>query len=251
MEIEDDLGILRKKTRRTMSIKMFKRIKIVLAALIPLIYFIYSPLLLPLFLCYVALYFIARSIEKSVNKNLRKEYYINIPKFDSVLAFIAIIITVAGIMLSLFATTMKGGMFEGKSDEQIRAEMEERGMSDSAIDNMLERMAKRPMNNSRKNILIKNAFTMLSGERIFFEEQGGMGRDRGFPRDGMVSGDSQSEDFVPPEGEIRPERSNMMDFANNIPFDRIFSQIASSVNTVIVFLVSLSGLLTIYLMKRL
>jgi hypothetical protein len=57
----------------------------------------------------------------------------------------------------------------------------------------------------------------------------------------------------PPSGMAPPNDmggSNMMDLTKNIPFEMIFSQIASSVNTVIIFLVSLSGLYTLYVMKK-
>jgi len=250
MEVEDDLGILRKKTHKVMSLKTFKIIKIVLIALLPLAYFIYSPLMLPLAICYFLLYFIALSIEKNANRNLKKEFYISIPKFDSVLSLIAVIITVAGVFLGMFTTTMKGGMFEDKTDEEIRTEMEERGLDDTQIDQMIERMQSREAGSGKTTMVIKNAFTMLSGERVFFSSTE-TEKDMGARPQGMMQGGSGDGEFTPPDGAINENgRGNMMELADNVPFEKIFSQVASSINTVIIFLVSLSGLLTIYIMKR-
>jgi len=140
MEYEDDQGISRKKQVRMLSLKHFKIIKLVLICLLPVVYFLYSPLLLVVALCYCALYFIARDIEKKTNGKLKKEYRITVPKFDSVVAFIAIVITLAGVILSLTTTTMRGSMFSGKSDSQIAAEMEERGMSSSQVEQFMSRI---------------------------------------------------------------------------------------------------------------
>jgi hypothetical protein len=247
MEWEDDQGILRKKKTNVMSIKTYKILKLISIALIPISYFIYSPLLLPVCIAYFALFFVAKSIERGTNKSLKKEYYISIAKFDSVFAFVAIIIAVVGLVLSLSTTSMKGGMFEGKSDEEISAEMEERGMDEDKIEEMIERMGERNIGNSMLAKQVKNVCSMLTGERVFFTSYGntGMGGGGGGKRPTMNLGiqDGSTISALPEGG--------TMDFAKDIPFSMIFSNIASSVNTVVIFLIPLSGLLCVYMLKKL
>ena len=245
MEWEDDQGILRKKKAKIMSIKTYRILKIVGVVLIPIAYFIYSPLLLPVCIAYFSLFFIAKSIEKGTNKSLKKEYYISIAKFDSVFAFVAIIVAVVGLVLSVSTTSMKGGMFEGKSDEEIAAHMEENGMDEDKIAEMIERMGNREVGTSVFVQKAKNTLTMLTGERIFFTSyetnamQERPGGDRTMPAMDETTDSTSS---------ISEGRA--MNIAKDIPFSMIFSNIASSVNTVIIFLIPLSGLLCVYMLKR-
>lgn len=246
MELQDDQGILRKKQKKVMSLKTFKIIKLCLITALPAAYFIYSMALLPLCILYAIMFFIAGSIERNANRNLKKEYCISISKIDSVFAFIAVAITAAGLILSFASTSMKGGMFEGKTDEEIKAEMEEKGLDSAEIEKMLKRMNGRDIGTGRLMMSVKNGLTLLSGERVFFTSYGGFQR-------GRVPKMEKPEGIEMPEGMEPPNDmggSGMMDMARNIPFEMIFSQIASSVNTVIIFLIPLSGLYTLYLMKK-
>jgi hypothetical protein len=242
MEYEDDQGIVRKKQGKTLPLKTFKILKLVSIGLFPLVYFLYSPLLILIALAYFLLYFAARSIEKKTNGNLKKEYRIAIPKFDSVLAGIVLVITAAGVLLSLTGGSMRGGMFEAKSDSEIRAEMEERGVSSSQINDMLSRMKNRDIGSSRLVRQLTNAGSLLTGEYVLFQSRSMGGGGRGGGNFSPPQSMSPPEGFSPPGG---------MELAGNIPFSMLFQSIAKAINTVLLALVCVAGLITLRMMRKL
>ena len=104
-EQQDAKCISRKKWNYTMSFKMFLIIKIILILLIPIIYFVYSPLLVVLMLLYVGVFFLARLTERSMNTSVIKTNRIHIPKFDSALALVLIVVAICGILIEMDSST--------------------------------------------------------------------------------------------------------------------------------------------------
>lgn len=92
MENMDAKGISRKKHKHEIPFKVFFLLKAIGIVLIPIIYFVYSPFLALVIIYYIALYFIAFFCENSLNKSVIKSNYIKIPKFDSAIALIALVI---------------------------------------------------------------------------------------------------------------------------------------------------------------
>lgn len=92
MENMDAKGISRKKHKHEISFKTFFILKTIGIVLIPIIYFVYSPLLAIVIIYYISLYFLAFLCENSLNKSVIKSNYIRIPKFDSAIALISLVI---------------------------------------------------------------------------------------------------------------------------------------------------------------
>ena len=106
MEVEDDLGIRRgEKKRFVVPNKVYILIKIVLIAAIPAVYFLCSPLLILVVLAYFGLIVITRNIEKNFNLGLKKDLRIRLPKADSLLCLLLVIITAAGVAVSSVSMT--------------------------------------------------------------------------------------------------------------------------------------------------
>lgn len=100
MEKEDSLGISRKEISYTMNPKVFIIIKIVSIISIPLIYFIYSPLLIFAVLFSILTYFFAIMTERKINHTFIKANHIKIPKFDAIIGIFVIIISFFSMAMS-------------------------------------------------------------------------------------------------------------------------------------------------------
>ncbi len=98
-ELQDAKCISRKKRNFTMSYKVYLAIKILLILLIPIFYFVYSPLLVALMVAYLGCFFMARMTERGMNKSVIKSNHIHIPTFDSALALVVIIVALCVVLL--------------------------------------------------------------------------------------------------------------------------------------------------------
>jgi len=91
---------------------------------------------------------------------------------------------------------------------------------------------------------LENAGAMLTGKTVLFETQQAMNRGGSRP-----SGDfTPPANMSPPEGFSPPSGMNM---AGNIPFAMLFQNIAKSINTVLLLLTAVSGLLAVRMLKKL
>ena len=99
-EQQDAKCISRKKRNFTMPYKVYLAIKILLILLIPLVYFIYSPLLVGIMFAYLCCFFMARMTERGMNKSVIKSNHIHIPTFDSALALIVIVVALFTVLLN-------------------------------------------------------------------------------------------------------------------------------------------------------
>lgn len=214
-ESQDARGISRKKWKFTYTQKKFIWVKSILLVLIPITYFLYSPLLVVVFICYIGLFFLAIGTERHMNKSVIKSNHIKIPKFDSALALILVVI-------SLF-----GAIF---------------GVSQGRIGRFSNTLWSKFINS------VKNFGSLLTGQRQIF------GRLRLFsfgtmpkPPDGFIA---RPEDFHEMHGDMPPMGGGRPDFEfdlNQIPIEFMFSQILSTILTVMIFMIFGIGILSLFL----
>lgn len=239
MEVEDDLGIKRGvKSKFVVPIKLYKLIKLCLIIAIPVVYFICSPLLILVVLAYFGLIFVTNNVEKNLNQGLRKDLHVHLPKIDSILCILLIIITIAGTVVSSVSTTQKKSMFEGMNSTQLE-EVLGKDFDDSKFTSM------RIWNK------VKDVGTLLTGTRYFFQEErgfrGGIG---GFRPEGFEppEGFTPPEGFSPPSGDFSPPDMNEM--LSNMPFSIIFQSIIKAVDTGMLILIVLCGLTSFRKIKK-
>ena len=227
MEVEDDLGIKRG-TKKTLVVpnKVYILIKIILIAAIPVVYFICSPLLVVVVLAYFGLIVITNNIEKNYNLGLKKELHIHLPKTDSLLCLLLVLITVVGVVVSSVSMTQRSSMFEGFDDSQLEDVIDEGDFS-SADFVWMQIWTK-----------TKDFGTLMTGTRYFFQEQRGFGGPGGEPPEG----------FSPPSGSDMPDMSELLD---NMPFSIIFESIIKAVDTGMLVVICLGGLFSIRKFKKL
>ncbi len=241
-EVEDDLGISRKKkVAFTIPPKVYYIVKLVLIVLIPVIYLLYSPLLIAIILLYFALIFVTNLMEKQLNHGLRKSLQISLSKIDSILCIIVVIITLASTLVSMVSTTERKSPFEGMDSEQMEEFVEDLDF-DSADFKWMQVKNK-----------IKDFGTLLTGTRVLFEEEqtfrGGFGggRPSGFT---PPSGDFElPENFTPPSGDFSPPDMNSM--LGNMPFSMMFESIIKAVNTGLLFIICICGIVSLSKVRKL
>ncbi len=195
MEVEDDLGIKRGvKGKFNVPISAYKIIKLCLIVAIPAVYFIYSPLLILVALLYFALIFLTNRMEKNLNCGLRKDLHVHLPKLDSILCVLIIVIAITGTVVSSVSTGQQKSSFEGLNTEQLEEFVKDIDFDDSSFKWM-----------QVKN-KIKDFASLLTGNRVFFQEERsfggrfGGGIPEGFsPPEGM----EPPEDFEPPSGDFK------------------------------------------------
>ena len=229
MEVEDDLGIKRgTKKRFVVPNKVYILIKIILIAAIPAVYFICSPLLVVVVLAYFGLIVITNNIEKNYNLGLKKELHIHLPKTDSLLCLLLVLITVVGVVVSSVSMTQRSSMFEGFDDSQLEDVIDEGDFS-SADFVWMQIWTK-----------TKDFGTLMTGTRYFFQEQRGFGGFGGFGE--------PPEGFTPPSGSDMPDMSELLD---NMPFSIIFESIIKAVDTGMLVVICLGGLFSMRKFKKL
>ena len=236
MEVEDDLGIKRvKRTKFVLPLKAYMIIKICLIASLPLVYFLFSPLLIVVVLAYIALLFITNSIEKEYNKGLKKDLRTALPKADSILCILLVLITVVCVTVSSVSTTKKNSMFEGMNSSQIEniigGEISESEIKWRKVENTL-----------------KSVFTLSTGTRYLFQSERVFGGGRG-PGGGMPDF-TPPEGFTPPSGNMGPP-PDMNNMLQNMPFSMVFESIIKAINTGMIFLVCLVGAVSLWKLKKL
>lgn len=213
LEKMDAQGISRKKWKFTYDPKKFIQIKAVLIVLIPITYFLYSPLLVVVMILYIGMFFLAIGTERKMNKSVIKSNHINIPKYDSAIALLLVVIAFLGSVFGV--STGRRGHFANTFWTKITTS-------------------------------IQNFGSLLTGRRALI---GGM---RGFgfgtapePPDGFVSSASDFQDMM---GDMPPSDGGRPDFnldISNIPIEFMFSQILSTVQTALVFAVAGIGVFSL------
>ncbi len=235
MEVEDDLGIKRGvKSKRVMPLNLYKLIKLCLIISIPAVYFLCSPLLIVVVLAYFGMLFVTRGIEKNLNQGLRKDLRILLPKTDSILCILLVIITVASTVVSSVSTTERKSPFEGMDNVQIEESLKDFDFDSSEF--KLNQIWNK----------IKNAGTLMTGERYLFVSQEGFRG--GFGGGNRPEGFDPPEGFTPPSGDFDPPDMNNM--LQNLPFSMIFESIVKAVNSAMLLVICLCGLLSFRKIKK-
>lgn len=121
MQKQDALGISRKK-REYLHIdrRLYRTVKIAFAVLIPVMFFLYSLLLILVMLAYfVTVCIFNVNAEKEMNENYRSDCHVKMPRYDLIVTGIVLGVTVVGIVLSEILSRSAGGMLGGFSDDEL------------------------------------------------------------------------------------------------------------------------------------
>lgn len=121
MQKQDALGISRKK-REYLHIgrRLYRTVKIAFAVLIPVMFFLYSPLLILVVLAYfVTVCIFNANAEKEMNENYRRDCHVKMPRYDLIVAGIVLGVTIVGIVLSEILSKSAGGMLGSFSDDEL------------------------------------------------------------------------------------------------------------------------------------
>ncbi len=252
MEIQDAQGISRKKWKHTMNPNLFILIKFIIIALIPIFYFVYSPLLIFIFIAYVGLFFLARMAERSMNKSVIRSNHIHISKFDSGLALIVVIIALFGGLLSATQKNVKSS-FQGMTQTEFT---QKRGDMDFS-----SFKSQSQWNQVKQNLI--SIGSLLTGERNLFKEEKTFNFTSAERPKDFITDESQipemPADFDPSSmnsGDSKPGggRGKNFDFSvDDIPIDYVTSSTMSTISTILIFSVAGLGLvsiLAIYVKKR-
>lgn len=265
MQRQDALGISRKKWKFTMSPKLFIALKLALIIAIPVIYFVYSPLLILVMILYISLFFLSVMAEHQMNKSVIKKNHLHFIKFDSAIALIVVIISIVSSVSAVFKNSEKSsfGNFETK---ELTAVIEDKGFKG----------AKNFAKKSRLKTNFINFCSLITGERNVFSSGdnskfkiGTMEPPSDFPIDAKdvelpnkedLPADFDEEfsgevDGKMPEFDRRGGKfdKNALKVFDNIPIEYVSSSLISTVNTVLIFSVSIFGaisLFVVYLKKR-
>ncbi|MGE4321184.1 MAG: hypothetical protein AB7E61_07030 [Acholeplasmataceae bacterium] len=218
LEKMDAKGISRQRWKFKYSPDKFIKIKAVLIILIPIIYFIYSPLLVVVMLLYIAMFYLAIATERTLNKSVIKSNHIKIPKFDSAIALVLVTIAFLGSVFGL--SDGKMGRFANTLWTKFLSSLKNFGS------------------------LLTGKRALIGGRPIFLFGTAPT------PPDGFVSSASEFQNLMgdmPPGGGGRPQFD--LDITN-IPIEFMFSQILSTVQTALVFTVIGVGIFSIWLTHK-
>jgi len=235
-EIQDAQGLSRKKWKFNISPKIFFILKLSCVVAIPIFYFIYSPLLVLLMMFYVALFFMAFMAEHQINKSVIKSNHIHIPKFDSAIALILIVIAFCGVCSSGMSKT-KTGIFDNSTSTEISAIVRNKDFDSLRSNNWWRTFTQS----------LTNFGTLLTGERSIFGSSRG---DFNFGTMEPPTDFPSNSDEIPPTQNVGGGREMSID---DVPVSYMFSSILSSINTILIFAVSVSGALSclyVFLRKR-
>ncbi len=242
--MQDNLGISRKKWKFTISPKAFIMIKIALILLIPIFYFVYSPLLILIMSAYVGLFFLSIMAEHSMNKSVVKSNHIHFSKFDSALALIIIVIAFASSVSSVFKQSTNAS-FENFNSTEVSKMVGDRGFKG----------AKRFAKKSQYKTIFIDFCSLLTGERNIFESEKEISKfnfgTMSPPEDFVSNPDDVS--FPKFDGNGKGSRPQPMDIMDNIPIAYVTNSMMSSVSSVLIFSVSIFGaisLIAVYIKKQ-
>ena len=253
MEEQDALGISRQKWKHTMSLKLFVILKFACIVSIPIVYFVYSPLLVVCMGFYVSLFFLSIMAERRVNISVIRSNHIKIPKFDSAIALIIIVISLFGIFLSGTNKVKQANFSESPRFEQI-SNINFKGIRKNSVLRTIKTK-------------VKNFGSLLTGERsIFGDGKSEFGTKRppsNFPTDksdipsdisgrfpsggSSGTGDYNREDVFCEDFDFsnRPQRHKFDFSMSDLPVEFMFSSIISTLNTILIFSTCGFGLLSL------
>lgn len=234
MEMEDDLGIKRgKKSKFRLPLKVYVIIKLSIIVSLPLLYFLCSPLLIFGVCAYIGLLFITKKQEKYMNEGLRKDLRVYLPKADSILCILLVILAIVGVVVGNVSTNQRKSPFEFMGQNQVEDKLEDFDFDFPDI------------KKSQTKQQIKNIGSLMTGTRYLFKEEKTFGGFGGFKMD--MEKFSPPEGFEPPTDFERPDMNNML---NNMPFNILFQSIVKAGCTAILFIIVGVGLLSFIKIKK-
>ncbi|MBU1145179.1 MAG: hypothetical protein KJ971_04920 [Firmicutes bacterium] len=211
----DAKGISRKKYKLVITPKTFFILKAIAIVLIPIAYFVYSPLLVLVMFLFVGLYFVAIGCEHSLNKSVIKSNHIKIPKYDSAIALLLICVSLFGA-LSSFSS---GGV--GRIANTFLMKLK------TAVSNF-----------GSLQTGIRSIFGTTAGFKF-----GPMEKPDGF----IPNSEAFLEEFgTMPRGDFHEGVPNFEFSMDNIPIEFMFSQVFSTVATVLICMVGIFGAISLY-----
>jgi len=169
---QDDQGVLRR--RRSgyndgwFSTKSIRTIKIVLLVAMPISFFLYSLLLFPIVLIYGLMYFPTKTQERKLNRGLRKDLWITLPKFDSAIAFAVIIAITSIVGISMLTGGTSQSQFAGKNELQIYQILTSQGMSTGTAQSRAKEIIANGETMTRWDKVVLQSATLLTGHRELF-----------------------------------------------------------------------------------
>ncbi len=216
-ESQDAKGISRKRFKLVIKPKSYLIMKAIGVVLIPVTYFGYSPLLVLVMIYFVSMFFAAIGCEHSMNRSVIRSNHIKIPKYDSAVALVLICISAFGS----FFTVAQGGM--GRFANTLSMKILQS---------------------------LKNFGSLLTGQRSIFGRTphfgfGTMNKPEGFipNEDEFISQFGGTPPTPPDFGDRAPRFELTMD---DIPIEFMFSQLLSTVTTVLIILVGVLGAISFY-----
>jgi hypothetical protein len=211
----DALGISRKKYKLVISPKTFFILKATAIVLIPITYFVYSPLLVLDMFFFVGLYFVAIGCEHSLNKSVIRSNHIKIPKYDSAIALLLICISLFGSISSVSSGGI--GRIANTFVMKLRTAFSNFGSLQTGIRSIISKSA------SFKFGPMEKPDGFIPNSDAFLNEYGSM-----------------------PRGDFHGDMPNFEFSIDNIPIEFMFSQVYSTVATVLICMVGVFGAVSLY-----
>ncbi len=241
-EVEDALGIKRGvHTKPIISFKVYRIIRICLLAALPVVYFLCSPFIIVVLLAWIVLLFITRSLEKNYNAGLKKDLCTKLPKTDSVLCILLILLVAISVTVSSVSTTTRKTPFDGMTSEQLQEKLEDFDFDDSEFV-WIQVKSK-----------LKDIGSAMTGTRWLFQEERGFRGGPGGGSFGGFGGKPDMGDFEPPEGMQPPTggKPDMSEMLSNMPFSMVFQSIVKAVSTGMLIAIIAVGILSLRKMSKL
>jgi hypothetical protein len=148
--------------------KQIKLLKIILLLSLPVAFFMYSMLLLPIVLLYGILLFPIKKIESNTNYGVKKELAVKIPKIDCVAAIALVVVVISVVSISALTTGTQGSTYAGKSEAQVYEMLVDGGMSSSTAETQAREIIRSGRTLTRGERIALQSCTLLTGQRELF-----------------------------------------------------------------------------------
>lgn len=222
MQKQDALGIKRRgKNYIRIDRHVYRTFKTVMAVVIPVLFFLYSPALMAAVVVYAAVVCVFNvNAEREMNDNYRSDCHVKMPVYDVAVAVLAVVLTVVGTIVSECFSKNVGGMLNDFSSEELEDFMDS---------------GKMPVNFSvewfKARAILVDLGSLMTGERSLFSSL----------RIGMQA----PPDFGGGGGTGMPEIS-----LTDLPLSFVFSTLFSTLNSIFVFAVAVLALLSLRGVKK-
>ena len=222
MQKQDALGIKRRgKNYIRIDRHVYRTFKTVMAVVIPVLFFLYSPALMAAIVVYAAVVCVFNvNAEREMNDNYRSDCHVKMPRYDVAVAVLAVVLTVVGTIVSECFSKNVGGMLNDFSSEELEDFMDS---------------GKMPVNFSvgwfKARAILVDLGSLMTGERSLFSS--------------LRIGMQPPPDFGGGGSTGMPEIS-----LTDLPLSFVFSTLFSTLNSIFVFAVAVLALLSLRSVKK-